>query len=153
MSTQQRLTKAERKIEALVKGWIEIEIFRMAVPVFISEADRVAYLNFHKASYAPMTPEQRAAALAGWALYPDQSKLIFMVLPVGVPQSTWVHEASHVVDFVFEHLGIDTGIEVTEVRAYMLGHIFASIEDIMAPLLAARPEGSENTPPPLLSPA
>ena len=66
------------------------------------------------------------------------------MLPVGSNSNTWVHEASHLVDFVIDYLGLDPGVEGTETRAYMLGHIYSSIEEIMTPLQLA--EAAPKTP-------
>jgi hypothetical protein len=153
MSNTPRLTKAQRKIEALVKGWIYIDMFHLSIPVFISDVDRVAWLSHHQMEFSTLDPDKKVAAIAGWASDPEGCRCIYMVLPLGVTSATWAHEASHVVDFVIEYLGLDPGLEGTEARAYMLGHIFSSIEDIMKPLIASQPEVSTNEKPRPITPA
>lgn len=44
---------------------------------------------------------------------------------------TWAHEISHIVDMIFSTVGIPGGIENTETRAYMTGHIWEQLEQII----------------------
>lgn len=39
----------------------------------------------------------------------------------------YAHECSHMVDFIFDQLGIDTGLETTEPRAYLMGFLFREL--------------------------
>ena len=53
-----------------------------------------------------------------------------MVIKPHATKATWAHECSHVADFVCDVMGLPISIEATEVRAYIVGHLFAGLEEI-----------------------
>jgi hypothetical protein len=134
MSRQPRLTRAQKRLYDLPAGFIDIDMFRLCIPVFTTDKARIEYTSHFSDRVETLPDDHAYHGLAGYAVCRDMTWMFWLVIPVESNQNTWVHEASHIVDYVIDHLGLDPGIDGTETRAYMLGHIFSSIEDILLPL-------------------
>lgn len=111
-------------------GLIHLDMFNIEIPVFASEADRVQELT--KAGFYVETDNKPFRGLAGWTSHKETNQIQhYIVITDQGDECTWAHEASHIVDMVFDLLGIPPGIESTEIRSYTLGHIFGCLMGIM----------------------
>lgn len=126
---RRRKTARDRFIEQRVAGWINIDVYRIAIPICLS-SDACRELCEHEGISWDM-PEKTVMAFAGWGQTKKGQRMHYVMLPSDSTPTTWVHEASHLVDFIFDYLGLDPSIEGTEARAYLLEHIYASIEATM----------------------
>lgn len=126
-----RQASKERFYKKHVHDWIHLDIFRIGIPIFTSEDACAAFCAYEGVEFQPST--HAVFGSAGWGQDRDGHVLFYVVLPPHSNTNTWVHEASHLVDFIIDHLGLEPGIQGTETRAYMLGHIFSSIEAAMLP--------------------
>lgn len=115
------------------KGWpaavIDLDVFNLQVGVFRTDADRVQVLT-------DLGVEAVMADAAAWATAhmdtgPDGHGWFSMVIKDEATSATCAHECVHIADFVMDHLGIPTGAENTEVRAYLVGHLFSCLQEIM----------------------
>lgn len=130
MIKAKRKTAYDKFIERVVAGEIHIDMLRICIPLFLTEEDCDEFLKSQ--GIEPATLDTKVRGFAGFASCPDGAILYYLMLPLETKPRTWVHEASHLVDFIMHHLGMETDLTGTEVRAYMIDHIFASIEDIMS---------------------
>lgn len=72
-------------------------------------------------------PDFEFEGMACWYKDTEGAPVFAVYLSPTSTGDVWVHEASHLVDMIFETMGIFTGYESTETRAYMLQHIFRSM--------------------------
>lgn len=124
--------KKKTKIQPkpLWAGMITFDMYETNVPVFIDNKSREAALRA-----IGVEPE----ALAHESYYglccvddhPQGGSIFSIVLSPESNISTWAHEASHLVDFIFDYLGIHPGVESTENRAYMVGYVTSRFAEIM----------------------
>lgn len=114
------------------KGLITLDMFNIDIPIYISDQDRVD--DFQKYGLEVHQVDKPFFGLAGWTTDENDLRYFYVVLSPTSQPSTWVHEASHLVDFIIDYLGLDPSVDGTETRAYMLGHIFGSIEHVMTPI-------------------
>lgn len=113
-----------------MRGIIPLDIFNLEVAVFGDDAARVASLKEQGVEDAE---EHNAAALSSAHLdytVNGEPRLSMVIKPVAT-RATWAHECTHVADFVCSALGVPLCMETTEVRAYLVGHMMARLEDIM----------------------
>jgi hypothetical protein len=54
-----------------------------------------------------------------------------MVIKPVATKATWAHECVHIADFVMNRLGVPMGVRNTEIRAYLVAHLFAGLEELM----------------------
>lgn len=106
---------------------ISIDMFNVVIPLFVDANQMLEALDkvcvdvdttecaFEFNGMACLYKDDEGAPVFAVYLHPDSTG------------DVWVHEASHLVDMVFETMGIFTGYEATETRAYMLQHIFRSM--------------------------
>lgn len=134
MSTKRRRQSARaRFLSKRVAGWISLDMFRMSIPIFLTNTHCIEVLKHEGIEVVP-DDGKVVQGYAGWGTDAEGVRLHYVMLPPDSNTNTWVHEASHLVDFIIDYLGLDPSIDGTETRAYMLGHIFSSIEEIMLPI-------------------
>ena len=110
-------------------GLIHLEIFNLDVAVFGRDADRVKVLRGEGCS--PDSADPAAIASAHLDFTQSGSPRLSMVIKPEATRATWAHECVHIADFVMNLVGIPMGVENTEVRAYMVGHLFGQLERIV----------------------
>lgn len=130
MARTKRKTAQEKLYERLIAGEIYIDMLRICIPVFLTEKDCNEFLVAE--GITPCELDTKVHGFAGFANDPEGRTLFYVTLPIDTQPRTWVHEASHLVDFIMHKLGMETDLTGTETRAYMIDHIFSSIEDIMS---------------------
>lgn len=109
---------------------ISVDIFNVQIPVFVSDEDRVHELR--KRGF-PAEPCDRGHYGLVSCCYDDAGFYsLAMVITPGATGSTIPHECSHLVDFIFDHVGIPGGIESTELRAYLTGYLIEKTEEMIA---------------------
>lgn len=134
MTTQRRRQSARaRFLSKRVAGWIILDMFRIAIPIFLTNKHCIEVLEYEGIDIVP-DDGKVVQGYAGWGTDAEGVRLHYVMLPADSNTNTWVHEASHLVDFIIDFLGLDPTIDGTETRAYMLGHIYSSIEEIMLPI-------------------
>jgi hypothetical protein len=112
-------------------GIIPLDVFCLDVAVFGSEEDRLAELRDQGCS--DLT-EHSASALASTHMdFTDEGsvRLSMGIQPVAT-RATWAHECVHVADFVMHYLKLPPGVKNTEIRAYLVGRLFAGLEEMDA---------------------
>lgn len=110
---------------------ITIDMFNVAIPVFVNAGQMLQALDKICVDVDTRDSEFKFDGMA--CLYKDDEGCPVYAVYLH-PDSTvdvWAHEASHLVDMVFETMGIYAGYESTETRAYMLQHIFRSMVHCM----------------------
>jgi hypothetical protein len=112
-----------------MKGVINLDVFCLQVAVFDSEDDRVASLQ-DQGCVDVTRHESAAIASAHMDVTENGSPRLSMVIKPHARKSTWAHECVHIADFVMDRLGFPPGIENTEIRAYMVGHLFSGLQGI-----------------------
>lgn len=125
MSRTPRKTSAQRLAATCVEGFVGIEIFSIYPMIFKTQEDHLTY--FQAYGFSCPEPQHNFVAYAGYGENDKGIRAYFAVLPDGISCGVWVHEASHLVDFIFDHLGLPTKLGNTELRAYMIEHIFNEI--------------------------
>jgi len=110
-------------------GTIALDIFNLDVGVFASDEQRIATL---RAEGCSDLDEHNSAALAHAHLdfTEDGDPRLSIVIKPKATKATWAHECVHVADFAMTVLGIPTDAKNTEIRGYLVGHIFAGLEDL-----------------------
>jgi len=112
-----------------MRGLIPIDVFCLEVAVFDNEDARLARLK--EEGCADLTRHTDAAiASAHLDVTESGAPRLSMVIKPHAKKSTWAHECVHIADFVMDHLQLPTGLENTEIRAYLVGHLFGGLQDI-----------------------
>ena len=108
---------------------IPVDVYNMYVGVFTDDKSRVATLR----SEGCDAEEWNDAAFASTHRdeTPDGHPRFSFVIKPEATRATWAHECSHMADFFCETLGLPISIEATEVRAYLVGHFMAGLEEIL----------------------
>lgn len=106
---------------------ITIDMFNVVIPLFVNAGDMLEALDQVCVDVDTSDADFEFDGMA--CLYKDDegSPVFAVYLSPSSTGDVWVHEASHLVDMVFETMGIFPGYESTETRAYMLQHIFRSM--------------------------
>jgi hypothetical protein len=110
-------------------GSIPIDVFNINVAVFASDADRVACLK--EEGCDPVEHDIAALASAHMDEKPNGGARFSLVLKPDATKATWAHECSHMADFICHRLGMPISFDATEVRAYLIGHLFAHLEEML----------------------
>jgi hypothetical protein len=112
-----------------MRGVIHLDVFNLQVAVFDNEDARLAALKDQGCN--DLTRHTDAAiASAHMDATESGSPRLSMVIKPHATKATWAHECVHIADFVMDHLQLPTGVENTEIRAYLVGHLFAGLQDI-----------------------
>lgn len=111
---------------AMADFTIDIDVFGTQVAVFRTEDQRIAALKEN--GLEPIRTTEASHASAHMDESADGRAWFSMVIKDQATKATWAHECVHMADFVMDHLGIPTDASNTEVRAYLVGHLFAGLE-------------------------
>lgn len=112
-------------------GLLTADVYSLEVPVFLSIEKHKAFLTSEGIPLGTY-PTHSVRGLACWDTNPKGFRIWTVYInPDLAGADTWVHELSHIIDMVFDHLSIDPGIQTTEPRSYLIGHLFAQLEEIM----------------------
>lgn len=110
-------------------GVIRLDIFNLDVAVFERDEDRVAVLRAQGCEACAGNP---AALSSAHQNFTEGGQIrLSMVIKPGVSKAIWAHECVHIADFVMDYLGMPMDVDNTEVRAYMVGHLFAGLEGMI----------------------
>jgi hypothetical protein len=110
-------------------GIIPLDVFCLDVAVFASEEDRLAALRDQGCS--DLTEHSVSALASAHMDFTDEGSIrLSMVIKPVATRATWAHECVHVADFVMHHLKLPSGVKNTEIRAYLVGRIFAGLEEM-----------------------
>lgn len=108
---------------------ITVDIYNMDVGVFTNDKERVATLAKEGCDVEPW--DQAALASAHLDTTSDGFPRFSLVVKPEATRATWAHECSHMADFMCDVLGLPISLEATEVRAYLVGHFMAGLEEIL----------------------
>jgi hypothetical protein len=105
---------------------IDLDVFDVQVAVYTDAAQRRDSLE----AVGVKADEYPAGswATAHKDIGQDGVAWFSMVIKPEASRATWAHECVHIADFVMDHLGMPTGVKNTEVRGYIVGHLFASLD-------------------------
>ena len=109
-------------------GLFSLDIFNLEVAVFDNDAERVAFLTDEGCE--PDGWDAGAIAHTHLDTTRGGSPRLTMVIKPHATEATIAHECVHIADFAMHALGIPTGFENTELRAYIVGHAFTEIMDV-----------------------
>lgn len=114
---------------AIAFGTISVDVFNIEVGVFDSDAERVRAL-------ANVGVQAEPADVAAWStahkdVGPDGRAWFAMVIKPEATRATWAHECVHLSDWIMDHIGVPTDAANTEIRAYLVGHLFAGLEAML----------------------
>lgn len=110
-------------------GVISLDIFNLDVAVFCCEEDRFNILT--EEGCDPDPHPEAAIASSHVDTTEKGDPRISMVIKHHASRAVWVHECSHIADFVCDVLGIPLSMDTTEVRAYLTQYLFAELEDLL----------------------
>lgn len=108
---------------------IPVDVYNMDVGVFTTDQARVATLTAEGCDVTAW--DDAALASAHMDRTSDGYPRFSLVIKPGASKATWAHECSHMADFMCDALGLPISLEATEVRAYLVGHFMAGLEDIL----------------------
>lgn len=108
-------------------GVIHLDVYHLQVAVFTTDKARIKNMRKNGVSN-PLQSDNACFASAHLDTGDDGRSWFSMIIKPEATKATWAHECVHIADFVMDRLGIPSGAENTEVRAYMVGHLFASLE-------------------------
>ena len=109
-------------------GLFSLDVFNLEVAVFDNDAERVAALTDEGCD--PDEWDMGAIAHTHLDTTRGGEPRLTMVIKPHATDATIAHECVHLADFAMHVLGIPTGWENTEVRAYLVGHAFSEIMDM-----------------------
>lgn len=112
-----------------MRGVIALDMFNLEVAVFDNEDDRIAALGDQGCENLTCHTDA-AVASAHLDSTTTGSPRLSMVIKPHATKATWAHECVHIADFVMDHLSLPSGVENTEIRAYMVGHLFTGLTNI-----------------------
>ena len=112
-----------------MKGVIPLDVFNIEVAVFAKDKHRRKFLRGEGLS--PEKHSDACFASAHMDVGPDGKAWFSMVIKPEATQATWAHECVHIADFLMDRLGIPTGAENTEIRAYIVGRLFAGLQEVL----------------------
>ncbi len=115
--------------DSRMRGVIHLDIFNLDVAIFDNEDDRIAALTDQGCNDLSRHTEA-AIASAHIDATEDGGPRLSMVIKPHATKATWAHECVHITDFVMDHLSLPMGVENTEIRAYMVGHLFGGLQRI-----------------------
>jgi len=112
-----------------VIGIIPLDVFNLDVAVFADDAARCAVMREEGCDVSEHDPAALASSHMDAA--GDGSPRLSMVIKPVATRATWAHECVHVADFVMNLLCIPMGVRNTEIRACLVAHLFAGLEEMM----------------------
>lgn len=122
---------------------IEVEMFQAQIPVFTDRREMIETLiSIGTDAKTAWIDEGPCFGMATTVKDSSGADVFALYLDPEADASVWVHEASHLVDFIFDSRGISTCMASTETRAYMLGWIFKEIARIMNDFVLAQERSS-----------
>lgn len=110
-------------------GMLKVNPFGREVPIFTSSK---AYMA-EAASLGYEVSEPDGSFLGYLSIIEDEDGYTrhAIIFHEDARFHTWVHEISHLIDYVFKHCGVPSGIESTEVRAYLMNDLLIQLQEIM----------------------
>lgn len=109
---------------------IHVDVFNLQVAVYRTDEQRCATLRKHGVD--PENVPGAAYATAHRDIGPDGQAWFGMVIKDEATLATWAHECVHIADYVMDHIGAPTDASNTEVRAYLVGHLFSGLQEALS---------------------
>ena len=96
---------------------ITIDMFNVVIPLFVDAGEMLTALDQVCVDVDTTEAEFEFDGMACWYKDEEGAPVFAVYLSPGSTGDVWVHEASHLVDMIFETMGIFPGYESTETRA------------------------------------
>jgi hypothetical protein len=125
----------EEDEDCLIPGMIdliEIDMFQVQAALFIDLDCMIDQLISLGTDADNSWRKELCRGMAAHVHDESGSPVLALYIAPDSPVSVWVHEISHLVDFIFDIRGISPCAKSTETRAYMNQFIFEIIENAMA---------------------
>lgn len=106
---------------------INVDVFNVQVGVFRTDKQRCDTMR--SIGMEPAAVPSAAFSTAHVDVDDDGQAWFGMVIKEGASFATWAHECVHIADWIMDHVGVPTDAANTEVRAYLVGHLFAGLEN------------------------
>ena len=106
---------------------ISVDVFNLDVAVFTSDRARVKHLR--KEGCEPDKHDPAAIASSHLDITKEGDFRLSFVIKPHASKATLAHECSHMADFICNLLGIPISLKNTEIRAYLVQHLFAALEE------------------------
>jgi len=110
-------------------GAISIDLFNTQVAVWRTDKQRRKFLRAHGV-YAEKHNDACFSS-AHVDVGADGVAWFSMVIKDGASMATWAHECVHIADWLMQRFGIPTDAGNTEIRGYLVGHLFAGLQEIL----------------------
>lgn len=111
-------------------GFVHLDLFELHIPVFVDPEARLEGLK-HYGVLEPTTIDFPVLGTASFDCDEDGARIYALYFREDAGPETWSHEASHLVDFILNQLGMGVGLKNTELRAYMVGYLTGQIYDLL----------------------
>lgn len=109
---------------------IHLDMFNLDVAVFRSEKARHKELT--RQGCTDLNEHIGAALSSAHRDYSaDGTVRLSLVIKKAATKATWAHECCHMADFIATYTGIPISEEATEFRAYLVGYLFARLEELL----------------------
>jgi hypothetical protein len=108
-----------------VIGAIDVDVFHTQVAVFKSDKQRQKFLRGVGFSDVP---KHSIATIAAAHMDVDSDGVAWfsMVIKPSASLAALAHECVHIADWIMERFGIPCGAENTEIRGYLVEHLFGA---------------------------
>lgn len=110
------------KSDKRILGVVFVDVFNIQIGVFRSQKKCRKYLADLGCVIDPVTGAHHGIARVDEGNGGEE--WFSLIITKSARDGTLVHECVHMADFIMESLGIPTGVENTEIRAYLTQHIF-----------------------------
>lgn len=106
---------------------INVDVFHIQVAVYRSDKQRRKSLMAQ--GVEPAAANGAAYSTAHKDIGPDGQAWFGMVIKPEATLATWAHECVHIADWIMDHIGAPTDASNTELRGYLVGHLFKGLQD------------------------
>lgn len=120
--------------EIPVKTWIgllELNVFQIEIPLFVDDQSRFDLFKKLGINIEGDSVREDYGNLVSYGTTPSGTFIMTMTLDAKADITVIAHECSHVVDVIFDRVGIPPGIVSTEVRSYTLGYLVGQAADLL----------------------
>ena len=104
---------------------INVDLFNVEVAVWRTDKQRRKFLRSHGVKIE--RHNDACFSSAHMDVGPDGVAWFSMVIKDGATMATLAHECVHIADWLMDRFGIPTDVTNTEIRGYIVGHLFAGL--------------------------
>lgn len=115
----------------MVHGAIDVGVFNVQIGVFVGDGALDKWAEERGIEFK----SRNSRGFAFWVTDPSGEDWFGIMVQNDAGEPTKVHECVHLADFIMDSAGVPTGVENTEVRAYLTAHIYEGLCDILKGLV------------------